>query len=222
MVCTSSKASICMRYEGFYLLPLLFSPCMVRANLDGLKTVTRRRLGSGTYRNAREALAAGDDVIGWVREPWYATYRLGSRKTPYGYYELTKEQRLSGERAAYWYEADEQLKSDAGVRFAPPRRWVPGMHMPFSQHRLFMRVRRIAETRLGAMTEEDARKEGMAALLGRKEYGFSSSALEMFMILWKQMHGAWDPEETVYEIEYERPLQGPATSYIQLQQEIAA
>lgn len=214
-----SPDAICTRYDGFYLLPLLFSPSMVRANLDGLKTVTRRRIGSGVYRHARAALAAGDDVIGWVREPWYATYRVSGQHSVCGYFELTKQERAESRRADYWYEADEQLK---GGGFRPPCRWVPGMHMPFSQHRMFMRLRSIEACPLGDMTEDDALAEGMAALIGRKEFGFASSALEVFRALWEQMHGAWNPKEDVFRLEYERPLQGPATSYIQLKQDIAA
>lgn len=216
-----SPDPICTRYDGFYLLPLLFAPSMVRANLDGLKTVTRRRIGSGVYRSAQAALKAGDDVIGWVREPWYATYRMAEGGGVCGYFDLTKTAREQSCRVEYWYEADEQLKGP-GAGFHPPGRWVPGMHMPFSQHRLFMRVSSIEICPLGDMTEEDACAEGMAALIGRNEFGFASSALEVFRTVWEQMYGVWNPSEEVFRIEYERPLQGPATSYIQIKQDIAA
>jgi hypothetical protein len=214
---------ICTRYEGFYLMPLLFSPAMVRANIDGLKLCTRRHRTSPIYQKAKDALESGTQVLAWVREEWCASY--ADPANPDGaakdYFDTPREKRLREFRSGYWYRADEELKP-VSKRYVPPRRWVPPMHMPFDQHRMFMRVRSIKLSRLGDMSEEDAIEEGMGALIGRLETGFNPSALDVFRTLWVAMHGTWSPDETVWRIRYDRPMQGPVTEYISIEQEIAA
>lgn len=219
----TSMNRICTRFDGFYLLPLLFSPEMVRANLDGLKLCTRRRQPGQIYANARAALDEGQEVLAWVREAWCASYRDPSDETGSvtDYYDTPPTKRIRDNRSGYWFEADEHLKS-LECRYVPPRRWVPAMHMPFDHHRMFMRVRSIEPSRLGDMSEDDAMTEGMAALFGRASIGFHASAMDVFRALWIGMHGAWDPDETVWVIGYDRPMQGPVTEYIQIAQEIAA
>jgi len=217
------KDPICTRYDGFYLMPLLFSPVMVRANIDGLKLCTRRRPTSPIYVKAKQALEEGLKVLAWVREEWCASYAdpANLHRKPRDFYDTPRKDRQRACRSGYWYRADEELKA-LSERYVPPRRWVPPMHMPFTQHRMFMRVSSIELSRLGDMTDADAIEEGIASLVGRLGTGFHASAMDVFRSLWVEMHGQWNADETVWRIRYDRPMQGPVTEYISIEQEIAA
>jgi hypothetical protein len=204
------------RYPDFYLVPLPFSSEMVRANCDGLKTVTRRPAGSAILRNAQEALTQRLNVMGWVREAWQATYET-EHGTSGGYFDLTKQERARSTISAVRYRADEELRGTANSI-----RWVPAMHMPFERNRLFMRITAIDLVRLGDISERDAIDEGVSACIGRADVGFDPSAVSLFQSIWTGSYGEWNPEQMVYRIAYERPIGGPVSAYIDVYQEMAA
>ena len=177
------------RFDGYYLLPVLCSSEMVRAHLDGMKFETRRPDTTAQYARAQDALRRGRKVFGWVREGWYATYEAERRAGPVrGYFDLTKEQRRVRAVRSCWYQADEELKS-CEDRFTPEKRWVPGMHMPFRHHRLFMRIRSIECCQLGDVTEADALREGIAIVLGRASFGFAGNIYGANFFMATGFHG---------------------------------
>ncbi len=133
--------------------PILFTTEMVRAILEGRKTVTRRVVkpqppggvdglhqidGRGRWRSS------GDDVwfeipapcqpgdILWVRETW--------AEMPYGFV-----YRVDGEEPDGW-DCDD--------------RWRPSIHMPREAARIFLRVTDVSVERLQTMSHEDAEQEG--------------------------------------------------------------
>jgi hypothetical protein len=211
------KATISTRFDGYYLLPLLFSPEMVRAHLDGMKHETRRPTGSGMYGHARAALHEGRKVFGWVRESWYASYDTDEGIV--GYDDLPKPSRATCPTASCWYLADEELKP-AARQFQPPTRWVPPMHMPFSRHRLFMRIRSIEQERLSSLCETGAVREGVVVLIGRSGTGFVGSAQSLFREIWSSMYGHWCDTDSVWVLRYDRPQQGNVADYISIERAI--
>jgi len=210
------KQPLHSRYEDFYLVGLPFSSDMVRANCDGVKRTTCRPTPSPVLQNARKALDDGLIVMGWVREAWTAKYKTGEGAVR-GYFDLDRESRAEAELVATRYRADAELKG-----CADEARWVPAMHMPFERHRLFMRITAIEPFVLGDMTEKDALDEGMSACLGRSRYGFDESARNVFRQVWEEAYGVFSPSQQVLRVCYERPLEGPVTSYIEIHKEIAA
>lgn len=123
--------------------PILFNTEMVRAILDGRKTVTRR-----VVKPQPEFLSGlvippyqlGD--ILYVRETW--TELEDVYGTPY-----------------YAYKADDSvLLHSAGENFT---KWRPSIHMPKEAARIFLRVTNIRVERLQDITDDDCQKEGIVA-----------------------------------------------------------
>ena len=145
--------------------PILFNTEMVRAILEGRKTVTRRspfqmpadynRL-KGLYRDGGNRLCAifqctdPDDPtieeiraryqpgdILWVRETWNC---------------LPIPEPLRGTSKTYWYKAD-------GVELKD--KWRPSIHMPREAARLFLRVTAVRVEQLRDMVLGDVLMEGI-------------------------------------------------------------
>ena len=127
--------------------PILFSGEMVKAILEGRKTMTRR-LTTRYYGDVGDRL--------WVRETW----RVGMREDPYQQYKGVQ------------YKADELCpeydKDELPIWLSPESRnmgvsphWKPSIFMPRWASRITLEI---TDTRVGELqniTEEDAEKEGM-------------------------------------------------------------
>lgn len=154
------------------VLPILFNTDMVRAILDGRKTVTRRLVKikyradeSGfqivtnkatgkkrvdtvdedglTVRTCIEPPCQIGDIL-YVRETW--------KKAPNGY---------------FYYE-DWQRGDIADVT-----KWHPSIHMPKEAARIFLKVKDVRVERLHVITEEQAKAEGICRLyddMSEEEY----------------------------------------------------
>ena len=137
--------------------PILFNTEMVRAILEGRKTVTRRVVkpqpaGDGSapeplktrpgYWNSwgddnvyRQPYQPGD--ILWVRETWSPVNVRPKR---------------------YIYKADVARRIGEGVGL--PLCWHPSIHMPKEAARIFLRVTGVRVERLQEITEDGAKAEG--------------------------------------------------------------
>lgn len=137
--------------------PILFNTEMVRAILDGRKTVTRRPIKpqpegcpvpmakdscwpgyfaiQGTEKVVRPSYQPGD--ILWVRETWNC---------------LPIPEPLRGTSKTYWYKADGAGSKD---------KWRSPYHMPREAARIFLRVTAVRAERLGWMEKEDVLREGV-------------------------------------------------------------
>lgn len=143
------------------LKPILFNTDMVRAILDGRKTVTRRvikphfRPGevgwqvitekhSGKYVRI-EYLDEWENETRYMSEPFRPGDILYVRETwaemPYGYVYRADDERPEG-----WDSED---------------RWRPSIHMPKEAARIFLRVKSVRVDRLQNITDEDIEAEGM-------------------------------------------------------------
>lgn len=175
--------------------PILFNTDMVRAILEGRKTVTRRVVkpqplasvntlyrkeetniwrthGADCWYEFRAPCVPGD--ILWVRETW--------AEMPYGFV-----YRADGEEPEGWDVDD---------------RWRPSIHMPREAARIFLRVTSVRVERLQEISYADVIAEGIPD--GHAEY-------TKFMAVWegtmkpadRPLYG-WEGNPWVWVIEFER------------------
>lgn len=185
--------------------PILFNTEMVRANLDGRKSCTRRLVKGFVpddaiwgytaftpkgYISCRGTFADGygekffkllyqtGDIL-YVRETW--------KKAPNGY---------------YYYESWQ--RND----IADITKWKPSIHMPKEAARIWLKVMNVRVERLQEITEAGATKEGCVYDV---EYALGNTARGHFKKLWDSTikkaaldtYG-WDANPYVFVIEFER------------------
>ena len=195
--------------SGWWLVsehPILFGGPMVRAILDGLKTMTRRVVKPQPPENGLPVrfwygwpgvAPSGEDNnvlvspyrrggLLWVRETW--------AKVPWHGVE---------DSCKYLYRADDP----PSYEWDPERgdRWSPSIFMPREASRITLRVTDVRVERLQDITEEDAVREGVQAI---PEAPASLTDRTAFARLWdslnaKRGHG-WDVNPWVWVIAFER------------------
>ncbi|HBT3020253.1 TPA: hypothetical protein MBF03_001569 [Klebsiella pneumoniae] len=225
---------------------MIFNGEMVRAILDGRKTQTRRimkpqpkpsksRPGDFWFSSKKlesmvhvSDLAPGNSPIAdyhlfiqehccpfgavgdriWVRET-FAALEPGS-------YEQVKPQ--EGHCQDLRYAATDRLaKSDADIR---GYKWVPSIHMPRWASRIQLEITDVRVERLNAISEEDARAEGIidggCLNCGEPEpCGCANpepDATDAFAYLWQSIYGqeSWNDNPWVWVISFERIEGGAA------------
>ena len=124
--------------------PILFNTEMVRAILEGRKTVTRRVVKNKSNCTLSEPYQVND--ILYVRETW-GCYTESWGDAAYFMY-----------RASFPDGATKYINS--GVECDLPK-WRPSIHMPREAARIFLRVKSVRVERLQDMTREDMLKEGI-------------------------------------------------------------
>lgn len=190
--------------------PILFSGQMVRAILEGRKTMTRRVCKvSPEYRfkglmthslnnappfklsatfvepntNSGVLLDCPYGQVGdhlWVRETWAKDYDDSSVR----------------------YMADIKHPDKANYANRTRRGWKLSIYMPRAFSRITLEITKIRTERLQEITQKDAMKEG---------YDFSASgsasAIEWFKTLWDSINGKkypWESNPWVWVIEFRR------------------
>lgn len=194
---------------------LIFNSEMVRAILDGRKTQTRRpvkfpvhdknlgcelagnelagELSAGNYLNS--AFGKPGDRI-WVRETWN---KYGGLLT---------------------YRADHDWIDDMRKETVCTAKWVPSIHMPRWASRILLEITDVRVERLNAISEEDARAEGIidggCLNCGEPEpCGCANpepDATDAFAYLWQSIYGqeSWNANPWVWVISFERIEGGAA------------
>lgn len=186
------------------VLPILFNTDMVRAILDGRKTVTRR-------------IVKGD-VVGILNSSYHKEHpKVPDKmlikklcKAPYYpgdvlYVRETWREHSPGFDNLFIYKAD---YADGSVNV----KWHPSIHMPKEAARIWFKVTDVKVERLQDITEEQAIKEGITCFkydvnTGKEE----SAALDWFPIFWdstvkksdSDCYG-WDANPWVWVIGFER------------------
>jgi hypothetical protein len=163
-------------------IPLLFSTDMVKANLEGRKTQTRRTNGLSQINESPEDIDCfyGAILIKGVNK--YSGLIAGFKKpkdkevfikSPYGDpgdLLWVRETWTKTPDFGYAYRADmsddsEDLRRDylksTGNEWA---RWKPSIHMPKAASRIWAMVEEIRIERLRDISEEDAKAEGVSFL----------------------------------------------------------
>ena len=223
--------------------PILFSGPMVRAILDGKKTQTRRIVRplrgapfpmsdlpwrAIVHADGFAALiaehAGGETAVPlprspygvpgdrlWVRERWAAHDTLDDL-SPQRIDEIDEDRNI-------WYAVDGD--SGWGSLLADPSwrgRWRPSIHMPRWASRIDLDVTTVRVERLQAITEDDARAEGVEAIDGMyDEAELCRIAKEMrtpatdarvwYRWLWDEINGdraPWASNPWVWVVEFAR------------------
>jgi len=197
--------------------PILFSAPMVKAILDGRKTVTRRVVKPQPPANAHQVetwhhpdtkprfftwTTAGEISDQW--EPLPCPYgqpgeKLWVRET---WMDLlgTGIERKTGDHGRYAYAADTPPGSYGDdQRKAYGLKWRPSIHMPRAASRITLEVTDVRVERLGDVSESDARAEGVQSVAEFKE-------------LWASINGpsSWDANPWVWVVEFKRVEGGAA------------
>lgn len=199
------------------VLPILFNGDMVRAILDGRKTVTRRIVKHGKaypgYHD-RDVFTGADgnqhiDALYWkapcqpgdimyVRETFCPNYFDESIAGYWG-------DGLRGNRNAYKADYRKEIVGDI---VAEPK-WTPSIHMPKKAARIWLKVKDVRLERLQEMTASESVKEGIQL---PKEYDTNERAYILgFADLWDSTiknsdldcYG-WNANPYVWVIEFER------------------
>ncbi|EPV0698977.1 MULTISPECIES: hypothetical protein [Klebsiella pneumoniae complex] len=208
---------------------MIFNGEMVRAILDGRKTQTRRpvkfpvhdknlgcelagnelsgELSAGNYLNS--AFGKPGDRI-WVRE----AFRVHSRATDVATLVYKASERNS------WTEQTHRVPVAVCNKPATPEKWTPSLHMPRWASRILLEITNVRVERLNAISEEDARAEGIidggCLNCGEPEpCGCAKpepDATDAFAYLWQSIYGQenWNANPWVWVIEFKRVEGGAA------------
>jgi len=164
--------------------PILFSTPMVKAILEGRKTVTRRIIKTppgaygfyvaknsngqvtGVYAHDENERTEKPDGSEWEIQCPYQADVLWVRET---WLKINIDEEFEGRRYEYAYKADSEqnekkyghIKNGVGHRFIDSWKFKPSIHMPKAACRLRLQIKSISVERLHDITEEDAVREGI-------------------------------------------------------------
>lgn len=196
--------------------PILFNTEMVKAILDGRKTVTRR-----VCKDGNDFTVPDMDFYDTEKR----TYAV------HNYADAAHTEKLStAERTCpicpgdilyireTWSEwTDGYLYKAWNEPFAQPgkssvMKWYPSIHMPKEAARIFLKVTGVRVERLQDMTEDDALKEGVdTGVLFTDDETLEIPALRRFQKLWNSTikkadmdKYGWNENPYVWIIEFER------------------
>ena len=151
------------------VLPILFNTEMVRAILDGRKTVTRRLVKpQPTYRltcgqNWEKLLVAAaapyqpGDIL-YIRETWGICNLDNDENIAYIVYKASKNEEDEGCREVRLPNDKFEKMYDSMAENSPD--WRPSIHMPKEAARIWLKVKGVRVERLQEITEEQTEAEG--------------------------------------------------------------
>lgn len=213
--------------------PILFNTDMVRALLDGRKTVTRRVIKDKDIINAWDCESDGTPIAFIDRE-------TGDSHPPafpcqYQPGDILYVRETWRIQAAHRFEADARIEFKAGgplqtIQFPGSRSqgtnrieydeflekwlrsgWRPSIHMPNEAARLFLRVTAVQVERLQDINGLHAKEEGCEGYLHINPLYGCPETVHNFKVLWNStiktadlpLYG-WDANPWVWVIEFER------------------
>lgn len=207
--------------------PILFNTPMVRAILDGRKTVTRRVVKpqpvwieqDTKYRACFSGWWWGNDRIKAVEDKHLFAQMLIHEASPYrpGDILWVRETWMAvkkyGKVPEYYYRAD--VDQTSGYKPPDALKWHPSIHMPREAARIFLRVTDVRVERLQEMRAEDSLREGVKLHLEGCLNG--EAPLKPFADLWdstiksadRDRYG-WAANPWVWVIAFER-IERPVT-----------
>lgn len=209
--------------------PILFSTEMVQAILAGHKTQTRRTKGLEKVNLNPDARMSPSNTDGCN---WHFYFHDGGSShpivsCPYGkrgdilWVRETLETSVTG-GALYRAggKVGESLAENEFLNwddFSTTRKVIPSIHMPKDAARIWLRIRDVRIERLQAISDSDARKEGIEIFWKKEINGFEiveSKSItswtkipsDTFKSLWKSINGykSWNDNPWVWVIEFER------------------
>ena len=208
--------------------PILFNTDMVRAILEGRKTVTRRVVklpsniqvqDNGLYTLYAEGTCYENQHIEELEQYLRTPYEVGDvlyvRETWTDHYVPNEEGKAE---LQYCYKAD-GIDIKAECLPGENNRWYPSIHMPKAAARIFLRVTSVRVERLRNVTTEDMEKEGLIdfckkckALFSDCDTCLNEDGIESeFTELWDSTikpdqlkYYGWEANPYVWVIEFER------------------
>lgn len=144
--------------------PILFNTDMVRAIMDGRKTVTRRALKHPfeIHPNGYITKPRGNERLCPYEPPYQPGDILYVRETWQYLYKLDGNDQIIENTGKYYYAATdttgEYVDSRGIMHETTP--WHPSIHMPKEAARIFLKVTDVRVERLQDITDVDAEKEG--------------------------------------------------------------
>ncbi|WP_411835677.1 hypothetical protein ACLBNB_20105 [Pseudomonas chlororaphis subsp. aurantiaca] len=208
--------------------PILFSAPMVRAILEGRKTVTRRVMkfqpGAGASVTVERYCPTITDRHGYEQpgsEVFGAWWQDGecSCKSPYGQPgdRLWVRETHADIGCRLTYRAD----TDDGAH-CQVKKWTPAIHMFRRDSRILLEITDVRVERLQDINEEQAQAEGVEKITLQKGWpqagkemwaGYENSkrayldtAVESFGSLWSSINGieSWNANPWVWVVEFRR------------------
>ncbi len=204
--------------------PILFSSPMIRALLEGRKTVTRRAVKK---QAALDCLAAGFEPAFlalpgnadfcpygkpgdrlWVRETWYCDH-FEVQKGPYLQPADMHDLDQSREDGELVYAADGLTPYEQ-----EQPTWKPSIHMPRWASRILLEITDVRVERLQDITEDQAKAEGVRLYTDHAELGdwwhvegietYSADPRKSFELLWSSVGGDWQASPWCWVVEFKR------------------
>lgn len=215
---------------------MIFNSEMVRAILDGRKTQTRRPVKFPVYDKNLGCELAGNELAGelsagnylnsafgkpgdriWVRETWQAIHDYCDEN---GHVDERRYARsIPRHRGNYWHPVYEEAWGNES-REDREFPWRPSIHMPRWASRILLEITDVRVERLNAISEEDARAEGIidggCLNCGEPEpCGCANpepDATDAFAYLWQSIYGQenWNANPWVWVISFKRVEGGAA------------
>ena len=198
------------------VLPILFNTNMVRAILDGRKTVTRRVVKLPKYIKAQDEglytlFAEGtcyenqhmEELVDYLNPPYQPGDILYVRETWCDDRQFTHDD-TPGQ---YFYRADSMYPKNGDSVFLNVK-WRPSIHMPKEAARIWLKVRDVRVERLQEIDDKGAYDEGA----GEKDviYQIGGRVCD-FAKIWNSTikksdldSYGWDANPWVWVIEFER------------------
>ena len=203
--------------------PILFNTEMVRAILDGRKTVTRRVVklpknikeqSNGMYTINTEGDCYEDCYLDGLYADGYliSKYKVGDIlyvKETFcsNYFDECIARNRNGNATAYKADYNKQIVGSV----VPEPKWTSSIHMPKSAARIFLKVTDIRVERLQDITEDGAESEGVCGLCYDAKTGAKKYDMTFFHILWDSTikktdinKYGWLANPYVFVIEFER------------------
>ncbi|MGU9815598.1 hypothetical protein ACU684_09420 [Pseudomonas sp. LF135] len=200
--------------------PILFSAPMVRAILEGRKTVTRREVkGAGLkwledftpeyVADPSNSLCPygkpGDRL--WLRETWYCDH-----------FEVMRGPYLKPDDMDIGEALDDGTLVYAADGLAPYEQeqptWKPSIHMPRWASRILLEITAVRVERLQDISEDQAKAEGVRLYTDHAELGewwhvdgidtYSADPRKSFELLWSSVGGDWQANPWVWVVEFKR------------------
>ncbi len=196
--------------------PILFSPQMVRALIEGGKTQTRR-----TIKNAFDGETWAGNVYPARESGWIAWW-------PGGTAEFTKQAYANGFECPYGQPGDKlwvretfccvhgtadgprdddfvRYRADGGIGekvIDSVRGWKPSIFMPKAYSRITLTIADVRVQRLQEISHRDALAEGVEYDVSKED----RAPLQSFQTLWESINGAgsWNANPWVWCISFTR------------------
>lgn len=201
--------------------PILFSTPMVKAILDGRKTMTRRVI-KNTYGFSDEAWFKGvphntnktgysigylkvpyDDVTDRIGERVCSPYEVGTRLWVRETWALCPEYKPipHPENAPkVWYKVDNNRPTWAGYK------WEPSIHMPKWAARIWLEVTDVRVQRLQDISIQDVVSEGISPCTD--SLNWTETTINHFKTLWDSINAkrgyGWEVNPWVWCISFKR------------------